>query len=246
MTISLGQSATPANMRIYAIGDVHGHLNLLDNIYRKIKTDLNNTGTQQYRIVFVGDYIDRGPDSAGCVQFLLELLAADENVICLKGNHEDKLEKFLANPLDLADSFFTYGGIECAMSYGVDMAAFKHTQEDIINVCAELDKNISPEHKQFYSNLAKSVTFGDYFFSHAGVRPGVPLDAQSDHDLIWIRSEFISHKAPYDKVIVHGHTPAYPMEILPNRINVDTCAYDTGVLSCLVLEGSSHRVIEAN
>jgi len=245
MTTSLGQSATPANMRIYAIGDVHGYLNLLQNMYRKIKIDLKSIGTMPYRIVFLGDYIDRGPDSAACVQFLVELLSDDENVICLKGNHEDKLEKFLANPLELADSFFGYGGIECATSYGVDMASFNYSHDETIGICAQLEKNIPASHKEFYASLAKSATFGDYLFAHAGVRPGVPLHEQSDHDLIWIRTEFISNKALYDKVIIHGHTPAHPMEILPNRINVDTGAYETGVLSCLVLEDLSYRVIEA-
>ena len=195
--------------------------------------------------MYLGDYIDRGPDSAGCAQFLIDLLSEDENIICLKGNHEDKLENFLAVPLNLADSFFGYGGIECAMSYGLDDTTLINAHKNAVQVCAELEKLIPPDHKQFYSKLIKSVTFGDYYFSHAGVRPGVPLDEQSDDDLMWIRAEFITNETLYDKVIVHGHTPAYPMEILPNRINVDTCAYDTGVLSCLVLEGTSHKVIEA-
>jgi len=243
MTIALGQSATPPNMRIYAIGDVHGYLDLLNSVYQKITTDLNSIGNRQYKVVFLGDYIDRGPDSAGCVQFLTELLAKDNHVICLKGNHEDKLQRFLANPTELADSFFGYGGTECAMSYGVNMRGFNYTNEEIVDVCAELDKKIPAEHQQFYAKLAKSVMFGDYFFCHAGVRPGVALDEQEDNDLMCIRSEFVAHKALYDKVIVHGHTPAYPIETLPNRINVDTCAYDTGVLSCLVLEDLSYRVI---
>ena len=245
MTISLDHSVTPDNMRIYAIGDVHGYLALLESIHRKIRIDLDNNPIEQYKIVFLGDYIDRGPDSAGCVQFLLDLVAEDSDVICLKGNHEDKLEKYLATPLDVAESFFTYGGVECAMSYGVDMSGYKNTDEHNISICNQLLKNIPLEHRRFYSGLEKSVAFGDYYFTHAGVRPNVPLTEQSDDDLMWIRSEFISNDALYEKVIVHGHTPAYPMEIMPNRINADTCAYDTGVLSCIVLEGTSHRVMEA-
>lgn len=245
MTISLDHAATPHNMRIYAIGDVHGYLQFLENIYRKIRKDLENNSIEQYKIVFLGDYIDRGPDSAGCVQFLLGLTAEDEHVICLKGNHEDKLENYLAAPLDIATSFFGYGGVECAMSYGVDMSGYTNTDEHAIDVCNQLKKNIPIEHKRFYSSLAKSATFGDYFFTHAGIRPNVALSEQTDHDLMCIRSEFLSHDGLYDKVIVHGHTPAYPMEVLPNRINVDTGAYDTGVLSCIVLEGKNYRVIEA-
>jgi len=243
MTISLGQSATPQNMRIYAIGDVHGYLQLLRDIHLKIRNDLESNPTEEYKIVFLGDYIDRGPDSAGCVQFLIDLKAEDEHVICLQGNHEDKLENFLLNPLKVGDSFFTYGGVESAKSYNVDIAIYP-MEKDKVKARDELEENIPAEHRQFYAELMKSVAFGDYFFAHAGVRPAVPLSEQSDDDLIWIRSEFISNTALYEKVIVHGHTPAYPMEILPNRINVDTCAYDTGILSCLVLEGTKYRVIE--
>jgi len=245
MAIRLGQSAAPTDTRIYAIGDVHGYLQLLTSIHQKIRGDLENRPTGQYAIIFLGDYIDRGPDSAGCVQFLLNLCSEDNHVICLKGNHEDRLEQFLDNPLELAKSFFTYGGVECAQSYGVDMSEFRGTDKDILKVCDKLRKKIPYEHKRFYSQLSMTVTLGDYLFSHAGVRPGVSLEQQSDNDLMWIRSEFISNKSLYDKVIIHGHTPTYPMEILPNRINADTWAYDTGVLSCVELEGTGYRVIEA-
>jgi len=164
MAISLGQSAVPPNLRIYAIGDVHGYLQLLVNINQKIGIDLDTNPTSQYKIIFLGDYIDRGPNSIGCVQFLIDLCAEDDHVICLKGNHEDKLEQFLENPLELADSFFTYGGIECAQSYGVDMTEFKNTEKDILQVCDELREAIPLAHKHFYSHLTMSVTLGDYFF----------------------------------------------------------------------------------
>jgi len=246
MAISLGQAAIPTGMRIYAIGDVHGYLRLLTSIRHKIASDLDTNPIDQYRIIFLGDYIDRGPDSAGCVQYLLDLCAEDKHVICLKGNHENKLEQFLESPLELAESFFTYGGIECTQSYGVEMSKYKYTDKDTLKICTELRKSIPPDHQLFYSNLAMSVTFGDYFFVHAGIRPGVPLTEQSESDLMWIRSEFISNTSLYDKVIIHGHTPAHPIEILPNRINADTCAYDTGILSCVVLESTSYRVIEAS
>lgn len=246
MTISLGQSATPANTRIYAIGDVHGHLSLLESMHKKITADLNSAPIANYKIVFIGDYIDRGPDSAGCVQFLIELMSQDDNVVCLKGNHEQRLEDFIANPIDKAHSFFTFGGTESVMSYGVDMQSFSQTDENVLAAHAQLEQNLSAEHKQFYATRPRSVAFGDYLFAHAGVRPGISLKEQSDEDLINIRHEFLSHTGLYEKVVVHGHTPAHPMEIFPNRVNVDTWAYDTGVLSCLVLEDLDYRVIEAS
>lgn len=245
MTVKLGQSSTPPNTRIYAIGDIHGYLNLLENLHRQIRQDLQKHPVKHHKIIFLGDYIDRGPDSAGCVNYLINLLAENPNVICLKGNHEDKLEKFLPHPLTVADSFFVFGGAECATSYGVDMDGYGGSNEEALEKCAELTEKIPASHKAFFAALTKTVTFGDYLFTHAGVRPGVPLNKQSDHDLMWIRPEFMQHEGLYDKVIVHGHTPVFPIEILPNRINTDTHAYDTGVLSCIVLEGTDYRVIEA-
>ena len=245
MPVSLGRSITPPNTRIYAVGDVHGHIKLLEIIHTLIRNDLEKNPVDDYKLIFLGDYIDRGPDSAGCIEYLINLMAENNNVICLKGNHEDKLENFLADPIGFADSFFTYGGIDTAVSYGIDMAEYRGRDDEISRKGSELSNSIPAHHKSFYSKLDKSVTFGAYMFVHAGVRPGVALDQQSEDDLIWIRSEFITNQQLYEKVIIHGHTPAYPMEVQPNRINVDTHAYQTGVLSCLVLQGSDYRVIEA-
>lgn len=244
MSISLGKSRTPSNMRLYAIGDVHGYLDLLKNLHNKIEQDLDDHPVNDYRLIFSGDYIDRGPDSSGCVEYLNTLTGDNKNVICLKGNHEAKLENFLTDPMAVAESFFTYGGAETAESYSVDMTDYRGERDQIMQRCSALNESIPAHHKAFYAQLTKTVTFGDYMFAHAGVRPDVSLDQQSDRDLMWIRSEFISYRGLFEKVIVHGHTPAYPMEILPNRINVDTHAYDTGVLSCIVLDGTDYRVIE--
>lgn len=246
MTICLGQSSTPPDTRIYAVGDVHGYVNLLEKLHTLINSDLENYPITNYKIIFLGDYIDRGPDSAGCIEYLIDLLADSDNVICLRGNHEAKLEHFLANPVAVASSFFTYGGADCATSYGVDMAGYRGTRDEILQKCAGLVEKIPANHKAFYADLTTTISLGDYMFTHAGVRPGVALDQQSEHDLIWIRSEFIPNQQLYEKVIVHGHTPAFPMEILPNRINVDTHAYYSGVLSCIVLQGTHYRVIEAS
>lgn len=245
MNVSLGQSSTPDNTRIYAIGDVHGHITLLEGMLEKIKTDLKSNPVELCKIIFLGDYIDRGPDSAGCVEFLINLMSNNPDVLCLKGNHEDKLEEFLTDPVAVADSFFTYGGADCANSYGVDMSNYRGTYDDILKRHKELKAKIPTHHKQFFSRLSMTETFGDYMFVHAGVRPGIALDQQADDVLMWIRYEFIEHVGLYDKVIVHGHTPTYPMDVQPNRINVDTHAYHTNILSCVVLEGTDYRVIEA-
>lgn len=152
MTISLGHSAIPRNTRVYAVGDVHGHITPLESIYQKIRSDLDSTPVEHYTIVFLGDYIDRGPDSAGCVQFLIDLLAQDDHVICLKGNHEAKFEQFLLHPLKLAPSFFTYGGVQCVQSYGVDISAAPAPDNAIITVRDQLFEFIPPSHTSFYLN----------------------------------------------------------------------------------------------
>jgi len=233
MSIGLGESSTPDNMRIYAIGDVHGYISLLETLYEHIVDDLKANPVQEHKIIFLGDYIDRGPNSSGCVDYLISLKEKNQQVICLKGNHEDKLERFLQDPIDIAYSFFTYGGVECAESYGVDMAGYQYKDQQTLAIASALKERLPEKHKVFYANLTISVAFGDYFFVHAGVRPGIALTEQTKHQEL------------YEKVIVHGHTPSYPMEIMPNRINVDTHAYHTGVLTCLVLEGTSYRIINA-
>lgn len=243
MSSYLGQARAPANTRLYAIGDVHGHLALLKQLWSLIEHDLHTNPIGAYRIIFLGDYIDRGPDSAGCVDFLIAQSKRDQNLICLKGNHEDKLQAFLNDPIAIAHSFFTYGGVDCANSYGLTLSGPPANKAAVLETASALAAAISPQHQAFYAELRHSVAFGDYFFAHAGIRPGVPLNQQNPHDLMWIRQEFIAHTTHYEKVIVHGHTPAYPMELLPNRINVDTHAYDTGVLSCIVLEEDQYRTI---
>ena len=245
MSVCLGESSTPANTRFYAIGDVHGYKNLLESMVNKIVDDLMARPVHAHKIIFIGDYIDRGPDSSGCVSYLIDLMNRDENVLCLKGNHEAKLENFLNDPISFAHSFFTYGGTECAESYGVNMSSYQGTEKQTLEIADQLNHSITAAHRQFYKHLPISITLGDYFFTHAGIRPNVSLANQTDQDLMTIRSEFLSHTDLHEKIIVHGHTPTHPMEVFPNRINVDTHAYHTGVLSCIVLEGRDYKTIEA-
>ena len=176
MSVTLGQSSTPSNTRIYAIGDVHGYIDLLRNLHAEIISDLAKSPVENHKIVFIGDYIDRGPDSAACTEYLSNLIIDNTNVICLKGNHEAKLLSFLTDPISVADSFFTYGGVETATSYGVDMSDYNATVDEKTLKSNELSKSIPAHHKKFYLKLPTTVTFGDYMFAHAGIRPGVALD----------------------------------------------------------------------
>lgn len=243
MGVHLLDAKIPDGQRVYAVGDVHGCLGQLERLLKLIKLDLHQTPIKKHYLVFVGDYVDRGPDSAGVIECLVNLQATTRRVICLMGNHEEKFLGFLADPQQLAPGFFAYGGIETSQSYGV-------TDDQMVNPVANaqairqllIDK-IPSSHLRFLRKLKMSFSIGDYFFCHAGIRPGIALEKQSAHDLRWIRHEFLNHAGLHEKIIVHGHTPGSEPEVLANRINVDTECYASGVLTCLVLEGQGQRFL---
>lgn len=241
--IALGDAKAPDNTRIYAIGDVHGYLDLLFEIHDLISDDLANNPIKHHKIIHLGDYVDRGPNSKGCIQFLINLMTTNPNVSCLKGNHEDKMVKFLHEPIESAHSFLTYGGAECALSYGVEPVPLTVSNQEMTEFSNTFREAVPKSHIQFINELLIYQSEGDYLFVHAGIRPNVALRQQSDHDLMTIRRDFIHHTGLYEKVIVHGHTPHHPIEIKPNRMNADTCAYDTGVLTCIVLEDDKYRIL---
>lgn len=239
-TIVVGEASAPEGTRLYAIGDVHGCLDQLKRLHGIIEDDLTLRPVPAYQIIYLGDYVDRGPDSKGCIQFLIEKMATDPNVTCLKGNHEDKLRSFLKDPLGVSDSFLTYGGRELSLSYGVPPAPLMAADDAMITFRNALKTAIPAEHLTFMRALPTSHIVGDYMFVHAGIRPDIALNEQRDRDLMWIRTDFLFHSDPLNKVIIHGHTPNHNPEVKRNRINVDTLAYDTGNLTCVVLEGRKH------
>jgi serine/threonine protein phosphatase 1 len=232
-TPSRSASRVPEGVRIYAVGDIHGQIELLDPLLERIKTHRALNPIQRPLTVFLGDYIDRGPASRDVVERLIEYGSQNECVF-LKGNHEVTLISFFTEPRIL-DEWRKYGGAETLLSYGLklDSEALLKQQADL---ATELWKALPSHHREFLFNLKSSFTCGDYFFVHAGVRPGITLNAQRDEDLLWIRNDFLDHEKSFEKTIVHGHTPVARPEIRPNRINIDTGAYATGVLTCLVLE----------
>jgi serine/threonine protein phosphatase 1 len=236
----VGEASLPAGRRIYAIGDIHGRLDCLESMLHLIDADLAENPVEDPMLVFLGDYGDRGPDSRGVID-LLARKSRKDNVICLKGNHDECFERFLRNPNEVAEAFLSWGGVETLASYAVPATG---AMDNNRKLSLEMVKSVPDRHRNFLSELKDCYFEGDYFFCHAGIRPDVAIDAQQSHDLIWIREEFLSHEGPFEKVVVHGHTPVPQVEILPNRINTDTRAYETGVLSCVVLEGSSIRILQ--
>ena len=207
-----------------------------------IARDLDARPIEDCLTVTLGDYIDRGPDSRG----VLDRLARNPfptDFVALKGNHEALFETFLRDP-STADHWRRLGGLETLHSYGVDVGPLMRGRNYEAAAQALLAA-VPPEHFEFLAALRGTLTLGRYFLCHAGVRPGVPLQRQSEDDLLWIRDEFLDSKTDFGKIIVHGHTPTEEPELLPNRINVDTGAFMTGRLTCAVLEGEEVRFLSA-
>lgn len=230
----------PDNLRLYVIGDVHGRLDLLESLASLIDQDRRQSPTREVGTILLGDYVDRGRDSAG----VLDKLSRGDfptPIIALRGNHEEVLLKFLEDE-NVLETWRKFGGLETLHSYGVPVAeAMRGAGYD--RAREALVRALPPMHLEFLRQTATSVTFGDYFFTHAGVRPGVPLEAQVSDDLLWIREDFLRHDGAYGKVVVHGHTPVEKPDLRANRINVDTGAYMSSVLSAVVLEDETRRIL---
>ena len=232
-------AAAPQGMRIYAVGDVHGRDDLLSDVARRIEADLA-AEPRKAVTVFIGDYVDRGPQSAA----VIERLAGGRfptPVSALRGNHEEMFLQFLEDPATLSE-WRRNGGLETLRSYGVEVVAAMRG-EAFVEARKALLAALPATHLQFLREARLSVSYGDYFFCHAGVRPGVALENQRAEDLMWIRDGFLRFERPFGKVVVHGHTPVAAPEVRANRINIDTGAFATSVLTCLVLEGTERRFL---
>jgi len=231
----------PDGTRMYCVGDIHGRDDLLGEMAERVKADMEGQSLDHVVTVFLGDYVDRG---LGSMRVVERLARGDwpSSMIALAGNHEDLLTAFLEDEGVLA-TWRSLGGLETLHSYGVNVSLamagrdFRAVQTAFAGVLPE-------RHRHFLEALKVSTAIGDYFFCHAGVRPGVPLDRQDRNDLLNIRDPFLSSNVEHGKLIVHGHTPATTPEIRPNRIGIDTAAYATGRLTCLVLEKDQRRFLQ--
>lgn len=233
-------AAVPDGLRIYAVGDIHGRADLLDRMARLVAQDLRDRPCPEALTIFLGDYIDRGPDSAG----VLDRLAGGHfptALTALMGNHEDLLQGFLGGAVSLPD-FAENGGSATLRSYGLDPIKLARLPAAAV---LETVWGVVPEtHVALIETLRLSASVGDYFFCHAGIRPGVGLDAQDPYDLLWIRDKFLLSDVDFGKLVVHGHTPVAAPEVKPNRIGIDTMAFASGTLTALVLEGAERRFLQ--
>lgn len=232
----------PDNTRVYCIGDIHGRADLLAELTAKINQDAANF-SGQIIVVYLGDFIDRGIHSKEVVDFLMENEQSGFEYVYLRGNHEQTLLDFLRED-SVGRSWLTYGGQATLASYGVAIAKIPTKREDFIEIQNQLRNNLPDSHYQFFLKTGNSYTLGSYFFVHAGINPRYPLTKQNPEDMLWIREEFTHYHKPFEKIIVHGHTVTIEAELLPNRIGIDTGAYATGILTCLVLQEDQQRLIQ--
>ncbi len=243
--VMLSEAHTPPGLRLYVIGDVHGRTDLLADMHRRIARDLARRPVADWRVVHLGDYVDRGPDSAGTLELLLDYQGEGHGDFLI-GNHDRFLLDFLTDPEGADfDLWMVNGGVATLDSFGVDgmLAAFSGAERSRRRLRDEVVAAMRPGLPGFLGGLSQMLRFGDYVFVHAGVRPGVPLEDQSAHDLVWIREPFLSSGEDHGAVIVHGHTPVEAVEVRPNRIGIDTGAVFTGKLTCLVLEDATRALL---
>jgi serine/threonine protein phosphatase 1 len=236
------EPAAPAGYRAYAVGDIHGRLDLLDELLSKIHAELENRPPRKTLLVFVGDLIDRGPSSSEVLERLRNYRRDGVRPVFLLGNHEEVLLRILGGEAELITKWRWFGGAECLQSYGVDPTQIASmSNEDALSAVRSA---IPAEHVEFLESFVDSCRFGDYLFVHAGIRPGIELDQQRQADLRWIRDPFLLDDTDHGFVVVHGHTISREVDERHNRIGIDTGAYRSGVLTALALEGSERWLID--
>ena len=233
----LGREAAPRGTdgaRAYAVGDIHGRLDLLEALLAKIEGDMAEREPRRTFIVFLGDLIDRGAESAGVVERLRTYRPRGARPIFLAGNHEEVMLEILGGRSDILADWMKFGGAECVASYGVDVDRLRRLDE---RAATELLRQAVPRaHVEFLESFGDTFRFGDYLFVHAGIRPGLTLETQDRRDLRWIREPFLSDAKEHGFVVVHGHTIGEGVEERANRIGIDTGAYRTNVLTAVAVE----------
>jgi diadenosine tetraphosphatase ApaH/serine/threonine PP2A family protein phosphatase len=231
----------PDGYTLYVIGDIHGRLDLLLDVQRRIDEDKARLHAGHTAEIYLGDYIDRGPESAGVLSRLIAR-GRETRAIFLRGNHEQMLLDLLDGDDDCLDLWRAVGGMTTMLSYGLPPRLLSRLApaEDIRRSLLE---KIPPEHLRFYEQTGAYMRAGAYLAVHGGVRPGVRLEDQRTSDLLGIRQEFLQHEGNFDFIVVHGHTPVTVPDLRPNRINIDTGAFATNRLTCLRIGGDGARVL---
>ena len=237
--VSLSEARMPERHRAYVIGDIHGRADLLKVVLDKVADDMTTAPPNVY-LIFLGDYVDRGHQSREVIDMILSYSQPGLNVVTLAGNHEEAMLDFLREPHGASD-WLRFGGIATLHSYRVGSPPGVLTREKQEVIAENLNENLPDKHRQFLEDLDDWFELGDYMFVHAGIDPSRSLSRQDPQQSRWIREPFLSHSRLYEKVVVHGHTITDKPEFHPNRISIDTGAYYSGNLTCLVLENNDRR-----
>ena len=236
------QYCIPHGLRVYAVGDIHGRADLLKDLHHRIIADAARASKSENMVVYLGDYVDRGIEIREVLDTLINGLPDNFHPVYLRGNHEETLLAFLEDS-SMLDFWIAIGGQATLMNYRVAVPGNGFGENRATEVRKALIDKLPDKHLTFLNRLQNSFAIGDYFFAHAGVRPGVALSQQKPEDLLWIRDPFMSSTDHFGARIVHGHSIVQRPEILPNRIGLDTGAYATGILSCAVLEKDRVRLL---
>ncbi|TAN54951.1 MAG: serine/threonine protein phosphatase [Betaproteobacteria bacterium] len=266
--------STPPDTVVYAIGDIHGSSALLRQILGDIRIDSRERAARRRVLVLLGDYVSRGADSRAVVELALDPGLPGFEVVALKGNNEDLLLRFLDGQLSVGAHWLDYGGAETMQhyglrvvsprsrdpaelealrwrseslpDYGVSTAAVQGVDRTVLeDLRQRFAASLPPRHRDFFRSLRVAHREGDYYFVHAGIRPGVPLEEQTDADCMWIRQSFLESDADHGVVVVHGHSITRAPEVRHNRIGIDTGAYRSGVLTCLALQRTERKFLHA-
>lgn len=238
---TLSTASVPDGVRVYVVGDIHGRLDLLRALHEKVNQD-HETWRGDLIVVYIGDYVDRGDDSKGVIDELLNDPLTGFEYVYLKGNHEATLLNFLEHA-EVARDWFTFGGDAAVMSYGVPVLPGVLTDVRLREIQAAFRDAVPDAHLRFLSDLRLRYEVGDYLCVHAGIDPGRPLRRQRAEDMLWIRDQFLFSERQYEKIIIHGHSITDEPDIQENRIGIDTGAYFSNRLTCLVLEGRERRFL---
>ncbi len=235
------RAEVPPGSRLYAIGDVHGCAGLLKRLHGLIEQDAAAHPGSRKLAIYLGDYIDRGPDSRGVIELLLTEPLPGFEFVFLKGNHEDSLLRFLEDS-KIGPAWLAYGGDATLHNYAI-RAPDPADPDALLAAQRNLAANAPTEHLEFLRRCRLYHVEGDYAFVHAGFRPNVTIEQQSEEDMLWIREEFTLSRADFGKVVVHGHSITGRPDTRHNRIGIDTGAYATGMLTCVVLEGAERSFL---
>lgn len=234
--------AAPEGQRIYAIGDIHGRLDLLDQLILQIEEDNAGRSRGRTQIIFLGDLCDRGPDSRGVIERVMQLALASADVRLIAGNHEELLIRAWEGDRRSAGLINRVGGKETMLSYGVDEA--KYEAADIDELLELFVAHIPESHIAFLKGADDWIIAGDYLFVHAGIRPGDAVEEQRTSDLRWIRREFTDYEGDHGMMVIHGHSITDEADVRANRVGIDTGAYATGKLTALGLEGTERWFLQ--